>query len=109
MFTIKKAIIKIDTDEYIENLSKYDGYIDCSDSLREPSEVCDVCSFDSADKAEKEIEQVLRPDAFASFAGQEQVVANLRVFVKRFHSKVRNTALILICILLTVSTQSKNP
>ena len=36
----------------------------------------------SMSKAEKEIEQVLRPDAFASFAGQEQVVANLRVFVQ---------------------------
>lgn len=33
-------------------------------------------------KAEKEIEKALRPDAFASFAGQEQVVANLRVFVR---------------------------
>ena len=36
----------------------------------------------SMSKAEKEIEQVLRPDAFASFAGQEQVVANLKVFVQ---------------------------
>ena len=36
----------------------------------------------SMSKAEKELEQVLRPDAFASFAGQEQVVANLRVFVQ---------------------------
>ncbi len=36
----------------------------------------------SMNKAEKEIEKVLRPDAFASFAGQEQVVANLRVFVQ---------------------------
>ena len=60
MFTIKKAIIKIDTDEYIENLSKYDGYIDCSDSLREPNEVCDVCSYDSADKAEKEIDRTIQ-------------------------------------------------
>jgi holliday junction DNA helicase RuvB len=33
-------------------------------------------------KAEKEIEKVLRPDAFRSFAGQEKVVENLRVFVK---------------------------
>lgn len=32
--------------------------------------------------AEKELEKVLRPDAFSSFAGQEQVVENLRVFVK---------------------------
>ena len=32
--------------------------------------------------AEKEIEKVLRPDAFSSFAGQEQVVENLRIFVK---------------------------
>ena len=31
---------------------------------------------------EKEIEKVLRPDAFSSFAGQRQVVDNLRVFVK---------------------------
>jgi len=33
-------------------------------------------------KIEKEIEKALRPDAFTSFAGQEQVVANLRVFVR---------------------------
>ncbi len=33
-------------------------------------------------KAEKEIEKVLRPDAFRSFAGQEKVVENLRIFVK---------------------------
>lgn len=32
--------------------------------------------------AEKEIEKVLRPDAFSSFAGQDKVVENLRVFVK---------------------------
>ena len=36
----------------------------------------------SMSKVEKEIEKALRPDAFASFAGQEQVVANLRVFVR---------------------------
>lgn len=33
-------------------------------------------------KVEKDIENVLRPDAFSSFAGQEKVVDNLRVFVK---------------------------
>lgn len=33
-------------------------------------------------KAEKEIEKALRPDAFSSFAGQESVVENLRIFVK---------------------------
>ena len=31
---------------------------------------------------EKELEKVLRPDAFSSFAGQEQVVENLRIFVQ---------------------------
>ncbi|MBW7847002.1 MAG: Holliday junction branch migration DNA helicase RuvB [Bacteroidales bacterium] len=36
----------------------------------------------SLSKAEKELENVLRPDAFVSFAGQEQVVENLRIFVK---------------------------
>lgn len=35
----------------------------------------------SMSKQEKEIERFLRPDAFSSFAGQEQVVANLRIFV----------------------------
>jgi Holliday junction DNA helicase RuvB len=33
-------------------------------------------------KAEKDLENVLRPDAFSSFAGQEKVVDNLRIFVK---------------------------
>lgn len=32
--------------------------------------------------SEKEIEKVLRPDAFSCFAGQQAVVDNLRVFVK---------------------------
>lgn len=36
----------------------------------------------SMSRAEKEIERALRPDAFSCFTGQEQVVANLRVFVK---------------------------
>lgn len=36
----------------------------------------------SMSKIEKEIEKALRPDAFMSFAGQEQVVENLRVFVR---------------------------
>ena len=33
-------------------------------------------------KAEKDLENALRPDLFDSFAGQKQVVDNLRVFVK---------------------------
>ena len=33
-------------------------------------------------KAEKDLENALRPDMFDSFAGQKQVVDNLRVFVK---------------------------
>ena len=33
-------------------------------------------------KAEKDLENVLRPDAFSSFAGQEKAVENLRVFVR---------------------------
>ena len=33
-------------------------------------------------KAEKDFENALRPDMFESFAGQQQVVDNLRVFVK---------------------------
>ena len=33
-------------------------------------------------KAEKDLENVLRPDVFSSFAGQEKVVENLRVFVR---------------------------
>lgn len=45
------------------------------------NENLDACGS-SMSKAEKEIEKALRPDAFASFAGQEQVVANLRVFVR---------------------------
>lgn len=37
---------------------------------------------DKLSKAEKELENVLRPDAFSSFAGQDHVVENLRIFVK---------------------------
>ena len=33
-------------------------------------------------RQEKEIGKVLRPDAFSSFAGQQQVVDNLRIFVR---------------------------
>ncbi len=37
---------------------------------------------DGLSNVEKELEKVLRPDAFGSFAGQEQVVENLRIFVQ---------------------------
>jgi len=37
---------------------------------------------DGLTNVEKELEKVLRPDAFKSFAGQEQVVENLRIFVQ---------------------------
>ena len=36
----------------------------------------------SFSKQELEIERVLRPEAFRNFAGQEQVVENLLIFVK---------------------------
>ena len=39
-------------------------------------------------KAEKDLENALRPDMFESFAGQKQVVDNLRVFVKAAAQRV---------------------
>jgi hypothetical protein len=56
MYTIKKAFIEIDIDEYLEKLSKYQGYIDAADSMREPNDTYKVDSFDSLKHAEREID-----------------------------------------------------
>ena len=56
MYTIKKAIIEIDIDEYLEKLTKYQGYIDAADSMREPTDTYKVDSFDSLKQAEREID-----------------------------------------------------
>ena len=56
MYTIKKAFIEIDIDEYLEKLSKYQGYIDASDSMREPNDIYKVDSFESLKHAEREID-----------------------------------------------------
>ena len=56
MYTIKKAFIEIDIDEYLEKLVKYQGYIDAADSMREPNDTYKVDSFDSLKHAEREID-----------------------------------------------------
>ena len=57
MYTIKKAFIEIDIDEYLEKLSKYQGYIDAdADFMREPNDTYKVDSFDSLKQAEREID-----------------------------------------------------
>ncbi len=44
-------------------------------------------SADMLSPAEKELEKVLRPSEFGDFAGQQQVVDNLRIFVKAAHQR----------------------
>ena len=56
MYTIKKAFIEIDINEYLEKLVKYQGYIDAADSMREPTDTYKVDSFDSLKQAEREID-----------------------------------------------------
>ena len=56
MYVIKKAFIEIDIDEYLEKLTKYQGYIDAADSMREPNDTYKVDSFDSLKQAEREID-----------------------------------------------------
>ena len=56
MYTIKKAFIEIDIDEYLEKLSKYQGYIDAADFMREPNDTYKVDSFESLKHAEREID-----------------------------------------------------
>ena len=59
MYTIKKAFIEIDIDEYLEKLVKYQGYIDAAESMREPNDTYKVDSFDSLKQAEREIDDVV--------------------------------------------------
>ena len=56
MYTIKKAFIEIDINEYLEKLVKYQGYIDAAESMREPNDTYKVDSFDSLKQAEREID-----------------------------------------------------
>lgn len=56
MYEIRKAIIKIDLDEYTENLWRYPGQIDCASCNREANEITLVDSYDDLDCAEANID-----------------------------------------------------
>ena len=55
MTSIKRAIIRIDLDNYIKGLQKYPGFIDGSASFFEPSKEWCVSSYESLEEAEADI------------------------------------------------------
>lgn len=55
MTSIKRAIIRIDLDNYINGLQKYPGFIDGSASFFEPSKEWCVSSYESLEEAEADI------------------------------------------------------
>lgn len=62
MFEIKKAIVRIDTEEYAENFKKFPGYVDAAQNSREPNEVLTVGEYDSLEEAEQEVDRTLTLD-----------------------------------------------
>lgn len=62
MFKIKKAIIRIDYEDYINSFNDFKGYIDASDTGREPSEVRLVGTYNNLAKAEDEIDNCVYID-----------------------------------------------
>lgn len=84
MFEIKKAIVRIDTDEYAEDFKKFPGYVDAAQNAREPNEVLTVDEYETLEEAEKDIDRTLTLDITDSevvikyeyIAGAEDVYFN---------------------------------
>ena len=62
MFEIRKAIVRIDADEYAEDFKKFPGYVDAAQNSREPNEELTVDEYDSLEEAEKAIDRTLTLD-----------------------------------------------
>ena len=56
MFEIKKAIIRIDINEYADEMLNHKGHLDCSESTREPNEIISGQEFQTLEDALKEID-----------------------------------------------------
>lgn len=59
MFEIKKAIVRIDADEYAENFKKFPGYADGAQTAREPNEVLTVGEYETLEEAEKAVDRTV--------------------------------------------------
>lgn len=70
MTSIKRAIIRIDLDNYIKGLQKYPGFIDGSASFFEPSKEWCVSSYESLEEAEADICKTV----YLSFTDTEAVI-----------------------------------
>lgn len=70
MTSIKRAIIRIDLDNYIKGLQKYPGFIDGSASFFEPSEERCVSSYETIEEAEADICKTV----YLSFTDTEAVI-----------------------------------
>lgn len=62
MFEIKKAIVRIDTEEYAEDFKKFPGYVDAAQNAREPNEEFVCSEYDSLEEAEQEVDRTLTLD-----------------------------------------------
>lgn len=84
MYEIKKAIIRIDLEEYADNLWRYPGQIDCASCNREANEVTLVDSYDDLECAEANIDRTVYVTiddqnvtlAYEFIAGEETVYFN---------------------------------
>ena len=62
MFEIRKAIVRIDIDEYVENFKKFPGYVDAAQNAREPNEELTVDEYETLEEAEQEVDRTLTLD-----------------------------------------------
>ena len=62
MFEIKKAIVRIDTEEYAEDFKKFPGYVDAAQNAREPNEEFVCGEYASLEETEQEVDRTLTLD-----------------------------------------------
>lgn len=62
MFEIRKAIVKIDADEYAKGFWMYPGYIDASQTMRDPNEERITGEYETLEEAEKAIDRTVTLD-----------------------------------------------
>lgn len=59
MYEIKKAIIRISTEEFAENFKLFPGYADGAQTAREPNEVLTVDEYETLEEAEKAVDRTV--------------------------------------------------
>lgn len=92
METIKKAIIRISTEEFAENFKLFPGYADGAQTAREPNEEFVCGEYETLEEAEKAVDRTVNFDieenhvtlAYEYISGSEDIYFNKLRFDREY-------------------------